>query len=192
MNSRTIKKRYVLKRQVKIMLSKFLITIIIFLVGMICIKKDINMKEVLKKNIYEKSIKFNKNQELYNKYFGKYLLVEKNKEETEPVFTEKINYKKEEKYLNGVKLTVDNNYLVPVLESGVIIFIGNKENLGNTVIVEQINGIETLYSNIDSTNYKLYDYVEKGDSIGAALDKNIISKEWRIYKLSRICLKLIV
>ena len=174
MNSRTIKKRYVLKRQVKIMLSKFLITIIIFLVGMICIKKDINMKEVLKKNIYEKSIKFNKNQELYNKYFGKYLLVEKNKEETEPVFTEKINYKKEEKYLNGVKLTVDNNYLVPVLESGVIIFIGNKENLGNTVIVEQINGIETLYSNIDSTNYKLYDYVEKGDSIGAALDKNII------------------
>ena len=81
---------------------------------------------------------------------------------------------KEEKYLNGVKLTVEENYLVPVIESGVIVYIGLKDNLGNTIIVEQVDGIETIYSNIDLLNYKLYDYVEKGELIGETINKNLI------------------
>ena len=174
MNSKYIKQKYVLKRNVKIMLSKLLLSIIIFLTVLICIKKDISLKQVIKENVFEKSIKFTKSQELYDKFFGKYLSVERNFEETESVFNEKINYIKEEKYLNGVKLTVDNNYLVPVLESGVIIYIGDKEKLGNTIIVEQINGVEALYSNINSTNYKLYDYVEKGELIGETLSEKLI------------------
>lgn len=174
MSNRYIKQKYVLRKQAKIFLSKLLISIIIFLIALICIKKDISLKKVIKENVFEKSIKFSKSQELYNKYFGKYLQVEKESKETEQVFNEKINYTKEEKYLNGVKLTVDNNYLVPVLESGVIIFIGNKDDLGNTVIVEQVNGVEALYSNINSSNYKLYDYVEKGELIGEVLNKKLI------------------
>ena len=174
MNNRYIKQRYVLKKKAKILLSKFLISVIIFLVALICIKKDISLKKVIKENVFEKTIKFNKTREIYDKFFGKYLSVERNNKETESVFNEKINFIKEEKYLNGVKLTVDNNYLVPVLESGVIIYIGDKENLGNTIVVEQINGVETLYSNVDSTNYKLYDYVEKGELIGEVLNKKLI------------------
>ena len=73
-----------------------------------------------------------------------------------------------------MKLTVEDNYLVPVLESGVIIYIGKKDKLGNTIIVEQIDGIETTYSNINISDYKLYDYVEKGDLIGNALSKKLI------------------
>ena len=90
------------------------------------------------------------------------------------MFNEKINFFKEEKYLNGVKLTVEENYLVPVIESGVIVYIGLKDNLGNTIIVEQVDGIETIYSNIDLLNYKLYDYVEKGELIGETINKNLI------------------
>ena len=41
-------------------------------------------------------------------------------------------------------------------------------------IVEQIDGIETTYSNINISDYKLYDYVEKGDLIGNALSKKLI------------------
>ena len=73
-----------------------------------------------------------------------------------------------------MKLTVEDNYLVPVLESGVIIYIGEKDELGNTIIVEQIDGIETIYSNINISDYKLYDYVEKGDLIGNTLSKKLI------------------
>lgn len=174
MNNRYIKKRYVLKRNSKIFLSKMLITIILFLGALICIKKDISMKELIKENVYEKSIKFTNSQQIYDKYFGKYLSVERNKDETKSVNNEKLYFTKEEKYLNGVKLTVNSNYLVPALENGVIIFIGEKENLGNTMIIEQIDGIETIYSNINLSNYKLYDYIEKGDYIGEALNKKLI------------------
>ena len=48
---------------------------------------------------------------------------------------------------------------IPVLESGVIIYIGDKENLGNTVIVEQTNGIDVFYSNIEPVNINIYDYI---------------------------------
>ena len=100
--------------------------------------------------------------------------IERKSNNTEPVFNEKINYTASENYQNGVRLTVEDNYLVPVLESGVIIYIGEKEKLGNTVVVEQVDGIETIYSNVNSENYKLYDYVEKGDLIGEVLNKKLI------------------
>lgn len=174
MNTKYVKEKLVLKRKVKILLSKFLISIIIFLVALICIKKDISLKKIIKENIYEKSIKFNSNQKLYDKYFGSYLSLERTNNDTQAVMNEIINYSKEEKYENGVKLTVEDNYLVPVLESGVIVYIGEKDKLGNTVIVEQVDGIETIYSNINTSNYKLYDYVEKGDLIGETLSKNLI------------------
>ena len=58
-------------------------------------------------------------------------------------------------------LSVDSNYMVPVIESGIIIYLENKK-----VIISQVNGINTEYSNINASNYKLYDYVEKGKLLG--------------------------
>ena len=70
MKKKYIKEKLILKKKVKIILSKFLITIIIFLIGLICIKKDVSLKDIIKENIFEKSIKFTNNQKLYDKYFG--------------------------------------------------------------------------------------------------------------------------
>ena len=100
--------------------------------------------------------------------------VERKNSDEKAVFSEKINYLSFENYENGVKLTVEDNYLVPVIESGVIIYIGEKEKLGNTIVIEQVDGIETVYSNVSSANYKLYDYVEKGDLIGEVLSEKLI------------------
>ena len=85
---------------------------------------------------------------------------------------EKISYSKQDKYKDGVKLSISNNYSVPVLESGIIVYIGNKDEYGNSIIVQQINGIDLLYGNIENTNYKLYDYVKKGDVLGTS-NKNL-------------------
>ena len=52
--------------------------------------------------------------------------------------------------------------MVPILESGIVLYIGEKENYGQTIIIEQIDGVEVYYSNINS-NVKLYDYIEKGN-----------------------------
>ena len=81
-------------------------------------------------------------------------------------FSEKLKYDKASIYKDGVKLTVSKNYMVPYLESGIVVFIGEKEGYGNTVIVEQVNGIAVWYCDVNSSNVKMYDYVEKGNLLG--------------------------
>ena len=166
MKEKTVAKRLVLKKCIRRMLSKTLITIIIFLVGLILVKQNKDIKNFIIENVYEKSFKFTKVKKVYEKYFGNILSINKIVKEETPVFEEKLNYSKKNAYKDGVALTVSNNYLVPVLESGIVVFIGQKEEYGDTIIIEQTNGIDVFYSNIDTTNVKLYDYVEKGSLLG--------------------------
>ena len=45
-------------------------------------------------------------------------------------------------------------------------YIGDKENFGTTIIIEQVNGIDVFYSNIEPININIYDYIEKGELLG--------------------------
>ena len=69
-------------------------------------------------------------------------------------------------------MTVGDNYLVPTLDEGMVVFIGEKENYGNTIIIENLEGINFWYANINNTSLKLYDYVEKGTFVGE-VNKNL-------------------
>lgn len=171
-----VKAKLVLKHKVKVLLNKFLLMIILLLVGMIIVKQNPNLKLTLEKNIYEKNIKFTSFKKIYEKYFGNLLSADKILKETTPVFNEKLTYDKLENYEDGIKLKVSNNYLIPTLESGIIVFIGEKKNFGSTVIIEQIDGIDTYYSNINTNNIKLYDYVEKGELLGETIDDKLYLK----------------
>ena len=51
--------------------------------------------------------------------------------------------------------------------------MGEKEGYGNTVIIEQVNGIDVWYANIKSNDIKMYDYIEKGNLIGEANGKKL-------------------
>ena len=79
---------------------------------------------------------------------------------------EELKYKSKEQYEEGVKLKVEKNYLVPILDSGMVVYVGEKENYGDVVIIQQVDGTDVWYSNLGSINVKLYDYVEKGSLIG--------------------------
>lgn len=159
-----MKEHLVLRKEIKKVLNKLLLSIIIFLIGMILTKTNSNLKETIKTKLYEESLPFQKLKNTYKKYLGNIVEVEK----TQEVFNETLSYNKVSKYKDGVKLEVSDNYMVPILESGVVVFIGEKENYKNTIIVEQVNGIDTFYGNIKSNNIKLYDYVEKGQLLGEA------------------------
>ena len=69
-----------------------------------------------------------------------------------------------------LKLEVIDKYLVPILEEGMVVYIGEKENYGNVVIIEGINGIDIWYGNMENTTVKLYDYVEKNTYLGQTKD----------------------
>ena len=172
MPNKTIKKKLVLKKEVKVFLNKLLISIIIFLIALISVKKTPTLKTVIKDKIYEDSFKFITIKNIYEKYFGNFLSPTVSKETT-PVFNEKISYQKINKYKDGVELTVNENYLVPVIESGIVVYIGEKEDYGYTIIVEQVNGIDVSYSNINPIDIKIYDYVEKGSLLGESKSNNL-------------------
>lgn len=155
-----IEKRYVLKKSIKKIINKLMIMTIIVLSGMILVKINPELKEQIKRIVYDNNFKLIENKKLYEKYFGD-ILSKKYSNNNEMVSMEKLNYKKYEKYKEGVKLTVTNNYSVPVLESGVITYINN-----DTILIEQVNGIKVSYSNISLSNIKLYDYLEKGSILG--------------------------
>ena len=105
----------------------------------------------------------------YEKYFGSLLFFKNNNVQ---VFNEKLSYSLEEPYLDGVKLTVENNYLIPSIGTGLVLFIGEKENYGNTVIISLNTGIDVWYANINES-VKLYDYIKEGELIGTSKDSSI-------------------
>ena len=140
---------------------------IVLLIGMIVVKTNPSLSKSIKEIVYEKNFNLIQNKKLYKKYFGSIL---DNKSNIESVSFEKLDYKKDEKYQEGVNLLVSTNYPVPVLESGVITYIKD-----NTLVIDQVNGIETYYSNINS-DLKLYDYVEKGSILGLVKDNKLYLK----------------
>lgn len=150
---------------------KSLFTIILTLSTLIVLKAKPNLKTDFFKHVYETNFSFSTVNNLYQKYFGSPLpfkdLIDNN---IEPVFNEELNYSEKSLYKDGVKLIVDTNYLVPSLESGLVVFIGEKEDYGNVVIVQQVNGIDLWYGNINNVNVNLYDYIEKGSLIGDVND----------------------
>lgn len=149
-----------------IYLTKILCVIILTLLCLIGIKKSESFKNLFYENVYEKNFSFAYIKNIYQKYFGSTLPIDKLLgKEIEPVFSEKFTYIEKEAYLDGTKFIVGNNYLVPTIESGMVVFIGEKEGYGNTIIIQQVDGTDVWYSNINS-NVKLYDYIEKGDVLG--------------------------
>lgn len=160
-----------MKNKRTIFFSKTLISIILMLVVLILIKSSTSFKNNFYKQVYDNNISYTYLKKLYKKYIGNTDILD-NIIKTDAVFSEKLVYNDKEKYMDGVKLTVDDNYLVPLEESGIVVFIGDKEGYGNTIIVQRVDGIDEWYGNITNTNVKLYDYVKKGSVLGEA-NKNL-------------------
>ena len=144
--------------------TKLLISIILTLIVLILIKSSNSFKTNLYKYVYNTNISFATLTNLYNKYIGDVDILD-NFVKTQTVFNEELDYKSKEKYKDGVKLILNNN-LIPINESGIVVYIGEKDGYGNTIIIQRIDGVDEWYGGIINTNVKLYDYVEKGTLIG--------------------------
>ncbi len=144
--------------------NKTLTAVLLGLVFLIVMEYIPKFKDYMQNNVLEKNISFAFLDKLYNKYFGKVLpSVDNNIQE---VFNEKLVYTDIDKYYDGYKLKVSNNYLVPSLRNGVVVFIGEKDNYGKVIVVESSEGETITYGNIENTSIKLYDYVAKGEFLG--------------------------
>jgi len=152
------------------LILRSLTVIVLFLILAIISKSSTTYKDTIVKNLYEKNISFTKIKKLYTKYLGGIVPLDKVNPDTIPVFNEQLEYTNETIYYDGVKLEVTDKYLVPIIEEGMIVYIGEKENYGNVIIIEGIDGIDIWYGNLETTTAKLYDYVEKSTYLGQTKD----------------------
>ncbi len=152
------------KKYIKGFVTRCLVCVILFLViSIICNFSDKNLLW-FKNNMYDNNINFTFFNKIYKKYINKYLPFDLYDEKI--VMSDKFVYSDKEKYLNGVKLNVGKNYNMKSLCGGIVVYIGDKEKLGNTVIIQGTDGVDYWYSNLDNLSVKLYDYIEKDVLIG--------------------------
>lgn len=149
-------------------LNRLLITCLLTVLCLILFKKNSSFKESFYNKFFSDNFDFAYVNNLYIKYFRSKLPF--NNVFSEPVFNEKLVYDSANSYLDGVSLNVSFDYSVPSVDSGLVIFVGQKEGYGKTVIIENKDGIDIWYSNLNSVNVKLYSYVSEGSIIGNCSD----------------------
>lgn len=147
-------------------INRFLITCLFTIICLICLKGNVFFKQYFYDHVISDNFDFAYVNSLYSKYFGGSIPFSGFFNETKMVFNEGLVYDNFSDYNDGVSLSVSDNYLVPVLDTGLVVFVGEKEGYGNTVIVEQSNGIDVWYSNLDKINVNIYEYVSKDSFIG--------------------------
>ena len=149
-------------------ISRMLLSIIVVLISLIITNFDSDIRSKFSSNILEKNINFGSFNKIYNKYIGG-----KESDDTTLVvgLTNVVDY---EEIDGSYKIDIKKNEGIEVLAPGIIVYIGDKEEYLNTVIVQGNDGIDLWYSNISLNGYSLYDYVSKGDILGSSLDNNYV------------------
>ena len=162
-NKKTKKNNIKLQSYLSKLLSKFLLSIIFLMLSVILIKSNNNIRKFYQEDILTKQINFTKFNNLYTKYFGNILPdYTVPSVPTQMASNTELDYTNGTPYLNGTKLETTENYPVPIITSGIIVFLGEKDSLGPTCIVQGVDGIDIWYSHIDTSSLNLYDYVTEG------------------------------
>lgn len=159
----------------KRLISRTLIAIILLLIGIIFYKTDTSNKELINKYLYEDNWDFINVKNIFEDKIGKIIPVSKTNSElvmSNGDFTTNPYVFKND--LTIFSLKEDTN--ITTLCGGIVVFMGNKDNLGNTIIIQGNDGIDIWYSNITNSNISLYDYVDKNTIIGESVNKSITLK----------------
>ena len=148
--------------------TKFMLAIIFFLVSVIFTNMSDKNLLLYKEYVLTESLPFTKIKGWYEELFGEVLPKSDN---TQTVMSGKLVYKEIKDYQDGEVLTVSSKALVNSLTSGVVVFLGEKDGYGNTVIIQGIDGADIWYGNLENVSVTLYDYIEEGTVIGSIKDE---------------------
>lgn len=144
-------------------LSKLLISIIIVLVCLILCNFSSGFRNDFKEEVLEDNMKFSDFSMIYNKFIGG---VNAGDILVNGVVSD-IDYLEDD---GRYKFNYGIDSMVEVLMPGIIVFDGEKEGLGNTIIIQGNDGVDIWYSGVTMKEYSLYDYISKGDILGISND----------------------
>lgn len=158
-------------RYISNLFTRTLFSVILVLACAIFVNLNDENLLFFKDKFFNETLAFTKINELYAKYFDDIVPDKVNK--TTAVFNDTSLLLSLEPWNDSYKGVVNANP-VSFLESGIVVFSGEKEGFGNTIIVQGVDGVDIWYSNLDEVNLTMYDYVEKGDILGSVKDNEII------------------
>lgn len=161
------------------LLTRILIIIIMIFILLIVFNFNPNLKKKINNTIFKTDYNFS----YLNKFYNKYITDVFSKTE-KSIKVSKTNEIEKEKYKDGMKIYLTNKENIKVLNGGVVVFIGDKDDYGKTIIIQQSNGIDAWYGNIDTSKVKLYDYVETGKTIATSKEYYFLVYEKDGKKLS--------
>ncbi len=136
--------------------TKLLLSITLLLLSLIYVKTDNNNLALFKKHVFGDNFNFASFNSLYNSL--------KNNNETIPVMNN-LKYTNKTKYQDGYRYQVSDS-LIETFTSGIVVYVGQKDDYNNTVIIQGSDGYDIWYGNLDDVNVTIYDYINKNTIIG--------------------------
>lgn len=156
------------KKSLKNTLNKVLISLIIFVFLLIINKSNHKIINKIKSSILDESFNFVKINKISKKILGKEVLYYSKNDKSIQVNSDEINTLNVHKYYDGEKFEVSTDLPIGAIQSGVVVFVGNKDKYHNTVIIQCADGYTIWYGNLKDISIKTYDYIEKGNLLGSA------------------------
>lgn len=74
-----------------------------------------------------------------------------------------------EKNGQGIMIETGSQSSVEAMSEGVVVFAGKKEDSGKTIIIQHADGSETWYGQLEKIDVSLYDFVDKGKTVGKVM-----------------------
>ena len=165
------------KSNISKVFTKILISLIIFFSCLIYSNFNEKNKLNLKKYFFEDTFDFMKFKKYYTSLTGNI----KN-DETSMVFSNDLEVINKEKYLDGEKLTLSNKSAIKNFGSGIVVFNGEKEGYGKTIIIQGSNGFDIWYGNLENINVSIYDYIKEKEILGETENLYlVITKDGKFY-----------
>ena len=146
--------------------TKILLSLIFLLGCTIYIKLSPENLEIFKSHVFENNLTFTKINNWYHETFGSILPTV-----TEPkdqIVSTETNVLKRENYQDGYQISISKGTPIASITSGILVFMGEKEGYGNTLIIQGVDGTDIWYGSITDSNLKLSDYLDANTILGTS------------------------
>lgn len=150
-------------------ITSVFLSIIFLLSSLIFVKVSKENELLYKEYVLTNSMSFTNFNTVYEDYFG---AVAPSIKTDEFVFNSELVFTSIEN-LGDIEIIHLTSSVISTISGGIVVYIGEKENFGNTVIVQSNDGNNVWYGNLENISLTLYDYVEKGEIIGEAINKEL-------------------
>lgn len=162
MNRMKSKKVVKSNSKLSLIITKILLCSIMIFSFLIYFKLDDENMSYIKDLLFTNSMQFTSFNEFYENIFGS---VAPSISNEEFVFNDSLVVLNSESLTDYELLSIDSS-IITALEGGIIVYIGEKDEFGYTVIVQGNDGYDVWYGNISNTSLTLYDYISSGELIG--------------------------